>query len=109
MKIHLIAFSALLCFAVGCERRSNEPASSRSEAIEVWRSQMGEAEQQAKRSYALITAQEETLKRYQVLLTAQEQSIKRQQDDIDRFERILTMWESEQKQYQLYLDSLGKK
>jgi len=41
-------------------------------------------------------------------MTAQEQLIKRQQDDFARFEKVLETWESQQKQYQKYLDSLSK-
>ena len=39
-------------------------------------------------------------KRAEALMATQEQMIKRQQDDINRFEKILDTWESQQKQYQ---------
>jgi hypothetical protein len=41
-------------------------------------------------------------------MSTQEQMIKRQQDDFAKFEKILDTWESQQKQYQKYLDSLRK-
>jgi hypothetical protein len=34
--------------------------------------------------------------------------LKRQQDEMARFEKILDTWETQQKQYQKYLDSLPK-
>lgn len=34
--------------------------------------------------------------------------MQRQQDDLARFEKVLDTWESQQMQYQKYLDSLPK-
>jgi hypothetical protein len=74
-----------------------------------------DAESRAKRSEALLTAQEqrnpkydeyyrrieEDQKRTHALIEAQEQANK-------RFQQILDTWERQQKEYQVYLDSLKK-
>jgi two-component sensor histidine kinase len=61
-----------------------------------------------KRADEMLRVQEDMQKRSEALIVAQEELIKKQQDDAARFGGILETWESQQKQYQKYLDSLLK-
>ena len=90
-----------------CDRRSDTSASSASYDAS-FQAQQDTYDRQAKRADEQLRAQAEMLKRGDVLLSTQEQLLKRQQDDCARFEKILETWESQQKQYQKYLDSLAK-
>jgi hypothetical protein len=67
----------------------------------------------AKRSEALLAAQEQRSKGYQEHYESvredhkrYEALLSRQEHDIERFEKILGTWEQQQKAYQAYLDSL---
>jgi hypothetical protein len=67
----------------------------------------------AKRSEALLAAQEQRSKGYQEHYESvredhkrYEALLSRQEQDIERFEKILGTWEQQQKAYQAYLDSL---
>jgi septal ring factor EnvC (AmiA/AmiB activator) len=69
----------------------------------------------AKRSEALLEAQEQRSKQYQDYLRSLEVNHKRyeailakQEEDIARFAKILDSWERQQHEYQTYLDSLKK-
>lgn len=65
-------------------------------------------DEQVKRVDDQLRVQQAMHQRADALLTTQEQMITRQQDDLIRFEKILATWETQQKQYQKYLDSLPK-
>jgi hypothetical protein len=69
----------------------------------------------AKRSEALLAAQEQRGKEYADYLRGVEENHKRyqailtkQEEDIARFGKILDTWERQQREYQAYLDSLKK-
>ena len=61
-----------------------------------------------KRQQAQLDAYDKRTKRGEDLIATQEQFMRRQLEAFVRFEKILDTWESQQKQYQKYLDSLAK-
>jgi len=133
MKTHHLLLFILCCSLAACDRHSDASASTSGASA----SQMKEYNEQVKRQQAqldaydrqsksadeqirvrsnlqaradeLLRSQEDTHKRADAIMVVQEQMLKRQQDDLARYEKILETWERQQKQYQTYLDSLGKK
>lgn len=61
-----------------------------------------------KRYTERLHTQEQLHQRTEALFEKQEQFMARQEKNLARFEKILDTWESQQKQYQKYLDSLKK-
>jgi len=77
---------------------------------------LDDTDAQSKQAEELLAQQEARAKQYTKLLAEQEVRTKRadelldrQAKDLDRYEKILATWENQQRQYQSYLDSLGKK
>jgi hypothetical protein len=64
--------------------------------------------EQLKRQEARLEAYDNQAKRAEELLVTQEQFMKKQLEAFGRFQKILDTWETQQKQYQKYLDSLPK-
>lgn len=64
--------------------------------------------QRGRQAADLLKQQEAMHARAEALFVKQEEMIKRQEADLDRYDKILDTWEKQQKQYQKYLDSLGK-
>jgi hypothetical protein len=133
MKLRCIILFLVCCMLTltGCDGRSDGASASNSDSAtaQAWKDYNARVKQQdeayaqqaksaneqlraqadmQKRAEARFQAQEDLQKRADALMTTQEQMIKRQQDDFARFEKILDTWESQQKLYQKYLDSLSK-
>ena len=120
MRIHYTVLFIACCTLIACNRRSADSAALASDVAasqaqkdydeQLTRQQAAQDayDRQTKRADAQLQAQEDMHKRADILLSTQEQLMKRQQDDCARFENILGTWESQQKQYQKYLDSLPK-
>jgi len=100
-KQHIVSF-ALCCMLTACDRTGGiSPASVSPQA-------QNDYDEQVKRQQAQLDAYDRQTKRAEDLITTQEQFTKRQLEAFARFEKILDTWESQQKQYQKYLDSLPK-
>jgi len=74
-----------------------------------------EYQARAKRSEALLAAQEQRSKAYQEYYAGVQEDHKRfqkllsqQEQDSPRFQKILDTWERQQREYQTYLDSLKR-
>jgi hypothetical protein len=106
MKTHYLVLFIVCCTLSACDRHSDNSrtAASDSATSQAWK----DYNEQTKRAGEQLQAQADMLKHADALLIMQEQMIKRQQDDFAKFEKILDTWESQQKQYQKYLDSLPK-
>jgi predicted GIY-YIG superfamily endonuclease len=68
-----------------------------------------DSQERAARLQAQQDAYDKRAKRTEDEQQLAEALLKRQEDSLTRFEKILDTWERQQKQYQTYLDSLGKK
>jgi membrane-bound lytic murein transglycosylase len=117
MKTHTVILLVVGCLLTACDRRDNNSAATASDSAnaQAWKDyndsvkeQKEVYDRQAKSAAEQLQAQADLQKKAEALMTTQEQLLKRQQDAYDRFEKILATWESQQKQYQKYLDSLPK-
>ena len=112
MKSSAIILFVVCCMLTACDRRGdNSTTAIPNSTAQAWKNydeQLKQQQEMRKRDEALVTAAEDQHKRAGALLTTQEQAMQRQLDDMARFEKILDTWESQQKQYQKYLDSLPK-
>jgi hypothetical protein len=102
MKYQQIVLFTLCCMLTACDRTGG--VSSASALLQAQK----DYDEQVKRQQAQLDAYDQQNKRGEALLVTQEQLMKRQLDAFARFEKILDTWESQQKQYQKYLDSLAK-
>ena len=102
MKYQHILLFALCCVLTACNRTAG--ISSASAPLQAQK----DYDEQLKRQQAQLDAYDQQAKRAEELLVTQEQFVKRQLEAFARFEKILDTWESQQKQYQKYLDSLPK-
>jgi hypothetical protein len=118
MKITPVVLVVFCCVLSACDRRSDtstqapgataSPIKSYEDQIKQQQAQLDAYDKHSKHVEEQLRAQADMQTRADALLAKQEEMLKRQQDDFVRFEKILETWESQQKQYQKYLDSLLK-
>lgn len=102
MKYQHIFLFTLCCMHTACDRTGGISSAS------VSTQSQNEYAEQIQRQQAQLDAYDKQTKRAEDLIATQEQFMKRQLEAFARFENILDTWESQQKQYQKYLDSLAK-
>ena len=102
MKYQHIVLFALCCMLTACDHTGGIASASVSPQAQ------NDYNERVKRQQAQLDAYDKQAKRAEDLIAAQEQFMKRQLEAFARFEKILDTWESQQKQYQKYLDSLPK-
>jgi septal ring factor EnvC (AmiA/AmiB activator) len=86
-----------------------EQASPATQADQKYQRMLDEQADRAKRAEVMLKEQEAQHKRVETLLAKQEEFFERQLRAFKRFEKVLDTWETQQQQYQKYLDTLPKK
>ena len=93
---------------VNAEIKPDNPTSSAQTDQQYQQLLDGQADR-ARRAEFMMKEQEGQLARAEALMKAQEALFDRQLKAFARFEKILDTWETQQEQYQKYLDTLPKK
>ena len=108
--LSLLALIPILWLVLGANAQiKSEPEAAAATTDQQYQRMLDEQDARFKRGDELLRAQEEAHKRALILFTKQEGHIKRQEEYLNRYQNILETWERQQRQYQKYLDSLGKK
>jgi lysyl-tRNA synthetase class I len=115
MKAKFILLLVVCSLLSACDHPSSRSTEAAAAAQKTYNDQLKHREEQqatydqhTKRAEKLLFEQEEMHKRAEVMLTTQESFMKKQADAFVRFEKIISTWEIQQRQYQKYLDSLPK-
>ena len=102
MKYQHIILFALCCMFTACDRTGPILSATGSSQAQ------NDYNEQLKRQQTRLDAYDKQMKRAEDLTATQEKFMTRHLEAFARFEKILDTWESQQKQYQKYLDSLTK-
>src|SRR5258705_11336410 len=95
-------------FRSSAQTKPEQPAPAK-QADQQYQRLLDEQADRARRAEVMLKEQEAQHKRVETLLAKQEDFLEKQLRAFKRFEKILDTWETQQQQYQKYLDTLPKK